>query len=59
LLLQPTWKVRWQFRRCGTVIIKGDDRVEAEAPSWTDVKNGDWLEYESLIASANKMNASN
>jgi hypothetical protein len=34
LLLQPTGKARGQFQRCGTMVIKGDDRIEVGARSW-------------------------
>jgi len=48
LLLQPTGLVKGQFRRCGRLKMFERAVKLAGGPLWRDVKNHDWLEYESV-----------
>ena len=48
LLLQPTGVSKGQFRRCGRLSIFGEAAKVAGGPLWANIKNHDWLEYESF-----------
>jgi hypothetical protein len=52
LLLQSTGVSKGQFRRCGRLSIFGEAVKVAGGPHWTNIKNHDWLEYESLDGSS-------
>ncbi|KAF4626407.1 hypothetical protein G7Y89_g11750 [Cudoniella acicularis] len=52
LLLQPTGVLKGQFRRCGRLIIYGEAVKVAGGPLWANIKNHDWLEYESFDGSS-------
>lgn len=47
LLLQPTGVSKGQFRRRGRFSIYSEAVKAAGYSLWTDIKNHDWLEYES------------
>jgi hypothetical protein len=52
LLLQPTGVSKGQFRRCGRLSIFGEAVKVAGGPLWANIKNHDWLEYESFDGSS-------